>query len=131
MFSANIGALVTGMVLGWSSPVQDMFTDPVLSTPVYNGDVRWNFVPVFCCGAAVGSLIANKVATLIGYRYGMAISEAIVGSGWALITVPKEFWMLTVGKGLQGVGVGIMCVVIPSYVGDISPPKLRGRETPR
>lgn len=126
MFSANIGAFVVGMILGWSSPVQDMFINAVVSIPVYNGDVRWTFVPVFSCSAAVGSLIAGNVAALIGHRYGMAMSEVMVGTGWMLLTVPKHFWMLTVGRVFQGVGVGIMCVIIPSYVGDISSPKLRG-----
>ncbi|XP_050531568.1 facilitated trehalose transporter Tret1-like isoform X3 [Daktulosphaira vitifoliae] len=82
---------------------------------------------VFGIGAAFGALPAGTVAKIFGRCKSMVIFELFMCLGWLFLTIPRAVWMLIVGRILQGIGVGALCAVIPSYVGEISQASVRGR----
>ncbi|XP_050531566.1 facilitated trehalose transporter Tret1-like isoform X1 [Daktulosphaira vitifoliae] len=81
---------------------------------------------VFGIGAAFGALPAGTVAKIFGRCKSMVIFELFMCLGWLFLTIPRAVWMLIVGRILQGIGVGALCAVIPSYVGEISQASVRG-----
>jgi len=124
-FSATLGAMAMGTILGWSSPAQDMLSRGQLPFPV-NAHDALTYSSALGIGAVAGAMHAGAVSRAIGRRYGMILYEMFVVSGWACLTVPAAAWTLTAGRVLQGVGVGALCTIIPAYVGEISQPDVRG-----
>lgn len=125
-FAATLGAVATGVILGWSSSAQVMLeTDSLVTFQVTNKDTQ-TFSSVFGIGAALGALPAGYVSGLFGRRTSMMLFEGFLLVGWIILVMPMSVWMLSVGRVLQGVGVGALCAIIPSYVGEIAEPKMRG-----
>lgn len=125
--TATLGAIATGTILGWSSPAQVMFESGAAHTPfaVTDKDVQ-TFSSVFGIGATVGAVPAGYVSGAFGCQAAMMLSEAFLLVGWVMLVAPAYPWMLSAGRVMQGVGVGALCAVIPSYVGEISESRLRG-----
>ena len=78
-------------------------------------------------GAAVGALIAGRIADHIGRLMVMRIAAilfliAALGTGFA-----PTLWVLVIFRIVGGLGVGIASVIAPAYIAEIAPAKLRGR----
>lgn len=124
---ATLGAVANGAIIGWSSPAQFMIeTDNQLPFQVTAKDTQ-TFSSVFGIGAALGALPAGYVTSLLGPRISMMLFEGFLFVGWIILVFPTSVWMLSVGRILQGVGTGALCATIPSYVGEIAEPHMRGR----
>src|SRR6478672_945309 len=78
-------------------------------------------------GAAVGALIAGRIADHIGRLMVMRIAAilfliAALGTGFAW-----DLWVLVLFRIIGGLGVGIAPVKTPAYITEIELAKLRGR----
>lgn len=121
---ATLGAMVVGTILGWTSSAQLLL--PQSAKFDVTDEDALSYGPVFALGALGGCIEAGLMLNTIGYRYSIAIYEALVAVGWVILTVPTSKIMLSAGRILQGLGVGGLCAVIPLYVGETSQPKIRG-----
>lgn len=113
-----------GTILGWSSSAQ-VLLPKVAEFTVSEQDTQ-TYSSVFGLGAVFGALTAGKIIKMIGRRYGMMLSEIFVMTGWILLSLPKDLWMMIGGRVSQGIGIGALCTIIPGYVGEISLQKFRG-----
>ncbi|GMY21374.1 sugar transporter ERD6-like 5 isoform X2 [Fagus crenata] len=84
------------------------------------------FGSVLTIGGVIGGLISGKIADLIGRRGAMWISELFSFAGWLAISFAKNAWLLNLGRLSMGIGVGILCYVVPVYIAEITPKNLRG-----
>jgi len=94
-------------------------------------DSIWGFcVSVFCLGALIGCTTGASLAELRGRRCALLASSAafIVGSLLQVISAWTSFGILAMvtGRTVSGVAAGATTVVVPMYLGEISPPHLRG-----
>lgn len=82
---------------------------------------------LLCAGALIGSLIAGKMADLIGRRLSVSVSAFFCMIG-ALIEITSQYsWaQYAVGRLLEGVGVGSLSVCVPMYQSESAPLALRG-----
>jgi len=126
-FSATLGAMVMGTILGWSSPANNLLSSGVGF--LYTVDDFKSFSSIFGIGAVIGAIPAGKLSEIIGRRYSMVFFEIHIIIGWIFLTMANASWMLLVGRILQGIGVGALCTVIPTYVAEISQPHIRGEYT--
>jgi len=116
--------MVMGTILGWTSPANTLLQNGV-GFPISVDDLK-SFGSIFGIGAVFGALPAGKLSATIGRRYSMVLFEIIIIIGWIFLTMANASWMLLAGRVLQGVGVGALCTVIPTYVAEISQPHIRG-----
>lgn len=126
LFTASLGAFVTGTVLGWSSPTQMMLVDGGAVSFDVSPEAAATASSLFGFGAVIGAVPAGAVSSVFGRRVSLIVSEAHVFFGWLMIAFPKAMRMLYLGRILQGVGCGAMCTIIPMYVGEIAEPEIRG-----
>ncbi len=77
-------------------------------------------------GAAVGALAAGRLADQIGRRKSVMITAATFIVGVALAAFAPQFWILIVARFVIGLGVGASSMVVPLYIGEIAPPRIRG-----
>lgn len=114
-----------GMILGSTWPSAIMLIDEYSMS--FTSEMQKNYFSIFGIGGSIGALPAGKVTRLIGHRNTMILSELFVISGWMFLLMPGVEWKLNTGRVLQGIGIGSLCTVIPTYVGEISQPHIRGK----
>jgi sugar porter (SP) family MFS transporter len=77
-------------------------------------------------GAVVGALLAGRVADLIGRRLTVLITAAIFVVGVLLAAFTPTFPVLLVARIIIGLAVGSASMVVPLYIGEVVPPRVRG-----
>jgi sugar porter (SP) family MFS transporter len=77
-------------------------------------------------GAAVGALVAGRVADAIGRRLAIVITASVFIVGVLLAAMTPAYWLLIVARFVIGLAVGSSSMVVPLYIGEVAPPRLRG-----
>ncbi|KAL3472391.1 general substrate transporter [Aspergillus californicus] len=77
-------------------------------------------------GAVVGAFNQGWLADKISRRYSIVVAVFIFLIGAILQTAAVDYAMLTVGRTIGGVGIGMLSMVAPVYISEISPPECRG-----
>ncbi|KAJ5101606.1 sugar transporter STL1 [Penicillium alfredii] len=77
-------------------------------------------------GALLGALNQGWIADRISRRYSILVAVAIFTVGSILQTAAVDYAMLTVARLIGGVGIGMLSMVAPLYISEISPPECRG-----
>jgi sugar porter (SP) family MFS transporter len=77
-------------------------------------------------GAVVGALLAGRVADLVGRRLTVLITAVIFVVGVLLAAFTPTFPVLLVARIVIGLAVGSASMVVPLYIGEVVPPRVRG-----
>jgi sugar porter (SP) family MFS transporter len=77
-------------------------------------------------GAVGGALVAGRIADRLGRRPTVMITACVFVVGVALAAFAPEFWILLAARIIIGLAVGSASMVVPLYIGEVAPPKLRG-----
>ncbi|MCJ1441886.1 MAG: hypothetical protein MMC23_002378 [Stictis urceolatum] len=77
-------------------------------------------------GALVGALNQGWIADKYSRKYSIVVAVAIFTVGSVLQTAAVDYAMLTIARLIGGVGIGMLSMVAPLYISEISPPEIRG-----
>ncbi|KAI6684812.1 hypothetical protein NL676_030725 [Syzygium grande] len=122
---AVCGSFVTGCASGYSSPAESgIMEDLGLSTAAYS-----LFGSILTIGGLIAALVNGRMTDMMGRRHTMGISQIFSTAGWLCIAFAKNAWWLDIGRLLNGVGIGIVCYVVPVYIAEITPKSIRGAFT--
>jgi sugar porter (SP) family MFS transporter len=77
-------------------------------------------------GAAAGALVAGRVADTIGRRKTILITAVVFVVGVLLAAFAPLFPVLLVARVVIGLAVGSASMVVPLYIGEAAPPRMRG-----
>lgn len=77
-------------------------------------------------GAFIGALNQGWIADKISRKYSIVVAVIIFTVGSILQTASVDYAMLIVGRLIGGVGIGMLSMVAPLYISEISPPEIRG-----
>ena len=77
-------------------------------------------------GALLGALNQGWIADKISRKYSIVVAVVIFIVGSALQTAAMDYAMLVVARFIGGVGIGMLSMVAPLYISEISPPEIRG-----
>lgn len=83
-------------------------------------------VSILLVGALLGALFTGSLADKIGRKQTMTLNTTVFVLGAAMIAFAHSYEMLLLGRFISGIGVGVISVVGPLYLSEISPPHLRG-----
>lgn len=109
----------TGVIGGVLPNIADEFS---LKTPFMKGLV----VAVLLAGAAVGALVAGRLADLLGRRKLVLVTSATFVIGIAVASLAPALSILLIGRFVIGMGVGAASFGVPLYIGELAPPSRRG-----
>ncbi|CAI9102352.1 OLC1v1000608C2 [Oldenlandia corymbosa var. corymbosa] len=119
---AVCGSFIFGSSIGYSAPAQYHIMEELgLTLSQYS-----IFGSTITIGAMVGALTCGKIADTIGRKGGMSLSSIFCTFGWIAIILAKNPEMLYLGRLLIGYGIGNLSYIVPVFVGEITPSKLRG-----
>ena len=77
-------------------------------------------------GALIGALNQGWIADKISRKYSIVVAVIIFTVGSVLQTASVDYTMLVVARLIGGVGIGMLSMVAPLYISEISPPEIRG-----
>ena len=109
----------TGVISGVLPNIATRFD---FSSPFMKGLV----VSCLLAGAAVGALVAGRIADRIGRKKLIVATAITFVVGLVVAITAQELWWLIVGRVIVGVGVGSASFSVPLYIAEIAPPARRG-----
>jgi len=77
-------------------------------------------------GALLGALNQGWIADMYSRKYSIVIAVGVFIVGSALQTSAVNYAMLVVARFVGGLGIGMLSMVAPLYISEISPPEIRG-----
>jgi sugar porter (SP) family MFS transporter len=77
-------------------------------------------------GAMAGALLAGRLADRIGRRRTILITAVVFVLGVLLAAFTPSYPVLLIARLVIGLAVGSSSMVVPLYIGEIAPPRLRG-----
>ncbi|KAL4895131.1 general substrate transporter [Aspergillus ambiguus] len=77
-------------------------------------------------GAFIGAFNMGWIADKYSRRYSILVAVVIFTIGSVLQTAAVDYAMLTVARLIGGLGIGMLSMVAPLYISEISPPECRG-----
>ncbi|KAK4234950.1 quinate permease [Achaetomium macrosporum] len=124
---ASLGSLLFGYDLGVIAQViaSQSFKTKFQPTDNETGAV----VSVFTGGAFFGAAAAGPMGDWLGRRWTILIGAAVFCLGGALQTGAQALSYLYSGRAIAGLGVGILCMIVPLYQAELAHPSIRGRVT--
>lgn len=78
-------------------------------------------------GGAIATLFSGALADFVGRKYLIVISSIIFLIGVFSLAFAHSYSGIFVGRIIQGIGVGIITIVIPLYLAEALPSHIRGR----
>lgn len=124
---ASIGGLLFGYDQGVVSGVLTMESFGAKFPRIYmDADFKGWCVSTFLLCAWFGSLINAPIVDKFGRRDSVIASCVVFVIGSALQCAGTSVAVLFTGRGIAGVAVGQLTMVIPIYMSELAPPKIRG-----
>lgn len=77
-------------------------------------------------GALIGALNQGWIADKISRKFSIVLAVIIFIVGSILQTASVDYAMLVVARLIGGLGIGMLSMVAPLFIAEISPPKIRG-----
>ena len=77
-------------------------------------------------GAVVGALVAGRVSDRIGRKFTVLITAVVFIVGVLLAAFTPTYPVLLVARIVIGLAVGSASMIVPLYIGEIVPPRVRG-----
>ncbi|KZL78095.1 D-xylose-proton symporter (hexose transporter) [Colletotrichum tofieldiae] len=84
------------------------------------------FVSALLLFAWFGSLINGPVADWLGRKGSMLLAVAIFTLGSAFQTAASDIPLLFAGRAIAGFAVGMLTMIVPMYISELSTPHVRG-----
>jgi sugar porter (SP) family MFS transporter len=81
---------------------------------------------ILLIGALAGALAAGKIADKIGRRPTVLGTAALFVAGVMLAAFSPSFAVLVGARVVIGLAVGSASMVVPLYIGEVAPPRVRG-----
>lgn len=77
-------------------------------------------------GALIGALNQGWIADKLSRKYSIVLAVIVFIIGSILQTAAVDYAMLVVARLIGGIGIGMLSMVAPLYISEISPPEIRG-----
>ncbi|KAJ3951803.1 hypothetical protein N0V92_011785 [Colletotrichum tropicale] len=77
-------------------------------------------------GAFIGALNQGWIADWISRKRSIMVAVVVFTIGSAIQTSALNYDMLVGGRFIGGLGIGMLSMVVPLYISEISPPEIRG-----
>jgi sugar porter (SP) family MFS transporter len=81
---------------------------------------------ILLIGAAIGALAAGRIADRVGRRPTVLVTAALFIVGVILAALSPSYGVLVGARVLIGLAVGSASMVVPLYIGEVVPPRIRG-----
>lgn len=123
---AAFGPFSFGYGMGYSSAAVVQLSD-VNTTDLYlnEAEITW-FGSLLNIGAMIGGPIGGWAIDFVGRKIALMITAIPFTGGWLLIGFGTNAALLNSGRFFSGLGVGMASLIVPVYISETAPSRLRG-----
>ena len=125
IFMAVVAA-IGGILFGYDTAVISGTTAIVKSQFALTDMMEGWYVGCALIGSICGVLVAGSLSDYLGRKITMLISAALFSISAIGCAVCGSFDALVAYRIIGGVGIGIVSIVSPIYISEVSPAKIRG-----
>ncbi|CAO3592943.1 unnamed protein product [Absidia cylindrospora] len=126
-----LGGLLFGYDIGVIAGIvsQAAFVDyfGINGDAAYVANMKGNIVSLLQAGCCIGSLLSNLLADPIGRKKAIMAYSVVFVLGGLLQTLATNLDTMMAGRFIAGLGIGGTSAMVPMYIAEIAPKKLRGR----
>lgn len=121
--AALVNAVNVGIACTYSSTATESMKSSLLHPS--DNDISWigSTLPL---GAVFGGIMAGYLSDKIGRKGVMMYLSILLLMGWLLIAYATSLQFIYAGRFINGICVGLICVVTPMYIVEIATPDIRG-----
>ncbi|OMP82155.1 putative glucose transporter rco-3 [Diplodia seriata] len=124
---ASLGGFLFGYDQGVVSGVLTMESFAAKFPRIYlDSNFKGWFVSTLLLFAWLGSLVNGPVADRVGRKGSMLVAVVIFTLGSALQAGADSIAMLFAGRAIAGFAVGMLTMIVPMYMSEVSTPAIRG-----
>ena len=125
IFMAAVAA-IGGILFGYDTAVISGTTEIVKNQFQLTDMMEGWYVGCALIGSICGVLVAGSLSDYLGRKFTMLISAALFSISAIGCAVCGSFDGLVAYRIIGGVGIGIVSIVSPIYISEVSPAKIRG-----
>ena len=125
IFMAVVAA-IGGILFGYDTAVISGTTEIVKSQFALTDMMEGWYVGCALIGSIAGVLVAGSLSDYLGRKLTMLISAALFSISAIGCAVCGSFDGLVAYRIIGGIGIGIVSIVSPIYISEVSPAKIRG-----
>ncbi|GAB0090688.1 hypothetical protein DMENIID0001_054390 [Sergentomyia squamirostris] len=127
--SINLVQIVTGITLGWSSPVFPLLISD--ETPLPDGPISVQeaslITAIFYLSGCVGALVFGRLADYVGRKWAIILSAVPQFVAYILILFAQNGTHLLISRALSGLASNAQFIIVPIFLSEISETKNRGK----
>ena len=125
VFLAIVAAL-GGILFGYDTAVISGTTEVVkMQFGLTTGGEGW-YVGCALIGSIIGVLVAGMLSDFLGRKKTMLISAVLFSISAIGCAFSADFTQLVIYRMIGGLGIGVVSVVSPVYISEVSPAEVRG-----
>ncbi|KAK5955243.1 hypothetical protein OHC33_003924 [Knufia fluminis] len=125
-FTASVAGSLFGYDTGIISAVLVYLSNDLDGRPVSSSEKE--LITSLCSGGAfIGAIIAGLTADQYGRKIAIYVGCALFTIGAVIQAASYSIAQMAVGRLIVGFGVGSAAMVVPLYIAEIAPTKVRGR----
>ncbi|XP_054277684.1 facilitated trehalose transporter Tret1-like [Macrosteles quadrilineatus] len=122
---ASVGLFMTGMFLGWPSPVVSQLREGRSPLSLTAAEVSWA-VSLLYLGSLLSPLAAGTLMDRWGRRGALRATAVVALVSWLLLVCSTRVEVIYVARVLGGMWGGLSYAITPIYLCEIADPKVRG-----
>jgi sugar porter (SP) family MFS transporter len=77
-------------------------------------------------GALIGAIVSSTASDSIGRRNSIIAASIVFTLGTAVVALGMKVHAIIAGRLLMGFAVGLSAMIVPMYLSEVSPPRIRG-----
>lgn len=126
---AALAGLLFGFDTGVISGAQEFLfkTFSIGNDTLYDDWVQGFVVSAVPLGALLGAMMSGIFAERLGRRKTLLFTALLFLLGTCVVAFAFTIHMVLLGRMVMGLAIGISAMVAPMYIGEVSPPNVRGK----
>ena len=126
IYLIGIIAAVSGFLFGFDTGIISGAQEFILTTFNINSSNNGFMVASVPIGALIGSIISGLIAKKIGRKKSIILTSILFFLGTIITVLAFSIKIVVLGRLIIGFAIGISSMVVPMYLSEISPAKIRG-----
>lgn len=121
-----LGAVVGGFLFGFDMSTMNSAINGIRPSFELSSFQTGLITSIALIGAAAGAWFAGDLSERIGRTKVMCVAGGLMLVGSVVTLLAGGFWVMAIFRVCTGLGIGAASAVVPAYVSEVSPPRIRG-----
>jgi SP family sugar:H+ symporter-like MFS transporter len=121
------GAALGGFLFGFDTSTMNAALNGIRATLDLGGGALGIVAAISLIGCAIGAWFAGPLSSDVGRTRVMSIAGGAIAAGSMGAALSGIVVLIVLSRLATGLGIGAASAVVPAYIAEIAPPRIRGR----